>query len=83
MNQLIEVDIDYLYQPAGGVVMGHKSNAGRKKKIVGIFSNERVAVYRAVCVLFINLVTVCSLKSRQQFCSVTSRHMHCQKGGIF
>lgn len=27
--------------------MGHKSNAGRKKKIVGIFSNERVAIIQS------------------------------------
>jgi len=54
------MDHGYLYQPAGGVVMGHKSNAGRRKKVVGIFSNERVAVIQS-CVRIIYKSCHCML----------------------
>ena len=34
-------------------MIGHKSNAGRRKKIVEIFSNERVAIIQScVCAIY-------------------------------
>jgi len=64
-NQLIEVDIDYLYYTAGRVVMVLKCIAGRRKKVVGIFPNGRVAVIQS-CVRAIYKSCHCRLYEIKQ-----------------